>query len=73
MRFLRTRKLHIATLFLSVFIGGAGWMLVGPAVLNAQLADAEPYHTPTERDTFSDTAGFGDITGLTPLRQRLSQ
>ena len=35
MRFLRTRKLHIATLFLSVFIGGAGWMLVGPTLLAA--------------------------------------
>ena len=47
MYFLRTKKLHIATLFLSVFIGGMAWMLVQPTLLHATIVPPFVYVPPT--------------------------
>ncbi|KKW10979.1 MAG: hypothetical protein UY50_C0023G0025 [Parcubacteria group bacterium GW2011_GWA2_49_9] len=55
MHFLRTKKLHIATLFISVFIGGFAWMLVGPAILQATT-----FNPPTDPYEFNpETGNYG--------------
>lgn len=59
MRFLRTKKLHIATLFLSAFIGGTAWMLVSPAVLNATVSPRK-FVPPTQPDPTANLFGTAD-------------